>query len=270
MRASRVSGGRRGNGSQEIMDVHVSGCEGLYVEGDISKVVSSYVMRALQHSRGKPDRINITVEKIGLKPRPISSLPVSTIKSSSPREAERHIRRILEAASVSDSALNTAWDILNSGNVMRGASLVSAKTGRRLEPDEVRGVRASRFGIDARAEKNLILRLEDQGIHTAAVKEALALASKIASCREIIAELCMSDDPGYTTGYAATKRYGYVRVPHIKRKGTDKGGRVFFLSENARMESVVKFLEKTPVLITRVGPVRGIYSVDEILDRRHL
>jgi 6-carboxyhexanoate--CoA ligase len=270
MRASRVTGRRRGSGRKETEEVHISGCEGLYEVRDITKVVSSYVMRALEHPRGKPDRIIITVEKTGRKPRPVRALPVSTISSGSPREAEKHIRRILEAASVSGPALNTAWGILNSGYVMRGASLVSAKAGRRLEYDELRGVRASRFGIDAVAEEKLAFELEKQGINTSTVKEALILASKVAYRKEVIAELCMSDDPGYTTGYVATKKYGYVRVPNIKKKGTGKGGRIFFLSENANIESFVKFLEKTPVLITRAGPVRSVYSVDEILDRRHL
>lgn len=270
MRASQVSRGCRGKSAQEVNEVHISGCEGLFGEEDLSEVVSSYVIRALNHSRGKPDRINVTIEKIRRKPRPVCSLPVVTMQSDSPRGAERRIRRLLEAAAVSITAIDKAWELLKSGRVIRGASLLSSKSGTRLEPDQRRGVRASRFGIDPMAEETLVMQLKGQGIHTTAVKEALALASKVASCKEVIAELCISDDPGYTTGYVATKKHGYVRVPHVKREGDDKGGRIFFLGEHAKPESAVKFLEEEPVLINRTCPVRGVYSLDEIIGLRHL
>ena len=38
---------------------------------------------------------------------------------------------------------------------MRGASLILAKSGRRVEPDMDRGVRVSRMGIEKSVEKNL-------------------------------------------------------------------------------------------------------------------
>ena len=62
------------------------------------------------------------------------------------------------------------------------------------------------------------------GLNNTTVKEAIILASKVAACRQVTAELCISDDPGYTTGYISSKKYGYVRIPHIKKKG-EKNGR---------------------------------------------
>ena len=50
------------------------------------------------------------------------------------------------------------------------------------------------------------------------VKEALMLASKAASWPDVIAEVCISDDPDYTTGYIASKELGYLRIPNIKRE----------------------------------------------------
>jgi 6-carboxyhexanoate--CoA ligase len=74
----------------------------------------------------------------------------------------------------------------------------------------------------------------------------------VASCRDIIAEICISDDPDYTTGYIASKKFGYLRIPNIKNYGEMHGGRVFFVRENADADRLIEFLEKTPVVIYRV------------------
>ena len=47
-----------------------------------------------------------------------------------------------------------------------------------------------------------------EGLH---LEEALILASKIASCKGIVAELCWSDDPSYVIGYVGTKD-NYERI----------------------------------------------------------
>ena len=148
---------------------------------------------------------------------------------------------------------------------MRGASLVLSLSGGKVEQDKVRGVRASRLGIAVSAGRILSRRLALQGINTSTVREALILASKVAACPQVLAELCVSDDPGYTTGYVSSRKFGYVRVPHIKRKGEKKGGRVFFLEEDADPGAVAEFLEKTPVLVNKISPVSGLRSLHEII-----
>jgi 6-carboxyhexanoate--CoA ligase len=65
----------------------------------------------------------------------------------------------------------------------------------------------------------------------------------------VLAELCISDDPNYTTGYVASRRFGYVRIPCIKRKGSPCGGRVFFIQEEADVKKIVEYLERTPVVM---------------------
>ena len=152
---------------------------------------------------------------------------------------------------------------------MRGAALVYAHSGRRVEPDKKRGIRASRLGMSVETESLLSQELEKFKINTLTVKEALVLASKVAACPNIIAELCVSDDPDYTTGYIASRDLGYIRIPHIKKTGSAAGGRVFFLRETADILSVVRYLEKMPVLVTSLSPCRGTYSIHEIIDRYH-
>jgi len=171
---------------------------------------------------------------------------------------------MLTAVGVSAAAIRTAEGVLAKGD-MRGASLVSSVSGKRLEPDKTRGVRVSRLGIMEKAGKALSRLLSREGINTPTVKEALVLASKIAGCRAVRAEVCISDDPDYTTGYVASRKYGYVRIPRIKRKGSRMGGRVFFLEEGSGVEETVEFLERYPVLVKEAGRCKGTLVIDEII-----
>jgi 6-carboxyhexanoate--CoA ligase len=265
MRASR----NRAKRQKESAAEHISGAEGIYPKEMVRSIVQFYIDRARNHPRGKPDRIHITIEKLSRKPRPIEALPVVTLKCISPKQAESHIRRLLAPEGISDKALRAAFSIIGNKTVMRGASLVYAMSGRQVEPDKKRGIRASRLGITHGAEKVLAARLRRHNINTPTVKEALVLASKVAAYPDIVAELCVSDDPDYTTGYVASNDLGYVRIPHIKKKKSATGGRVFFLRENSDIASVVRYLEKAPVIVASSPPCRGTYPIHEIADRHH-
>ena len=93
---------------------------------------------------------------------------------------------------------------------------------------------------------------------------------KVSSCNHVIAELCISDDPDYTTGYVASRDFGYTRIPHIKNKGNKSGGRVFFVKEGVDIRNVIGYLEKKPVVINKISSCKGIESIDEILSHPHL
>ncbi|MDH4233433.1 MAG: 6-carboxyhexanoate--CoA ligase [Nitrospirota bacterium] len=248
-------------------EMHISGAEGIYEEKEIAKIIREYTLRALKHPKGKPDRIVLSLEELKQRPRAIESLPLATIKCRSSVEAVSLIRELLTASGISGKAIRTALRITDSADTMRGAALVLARSGRRVEPDRQRGIRASRLGISRAAQKILSRELQRHGIDIPTVREAITLASKVAACRQVIAELCISDDPGYTTGYAASKKYGYVRIPHVKTRGEKKGGRVFFLEEDAEIGSATEFLERTPVIIHRISPCFGTRTLDEIIDR---
>jgi 6-carboxyhexanoate--CoA ligase len=254
---------------QKTPEIHISGAEGLYPVSDIRRILRRYIERALHHSKGRPDQIILTVEEVRKKPLKISTLPLRTASSHSPSEGRQVSRNLLQALGISLKALNVAFSVLQKGN-MRGAALISAEKGRRLEHDRARGIRVSRLGIDKPAFKALSLKLSRLGINTDTVKEALVLASKVASCSGVIAELCISDDPHYTTGYVASNKFGYVRIPCVKRSGRKIGGRVFFVQGGSNINKMIQYLERTPVLIDRIGVCKGIQPAEEILDNSDL
>ncbi len=266
MRASTtVSTKRKARSKKEI---HISGAEGLYEAADIQRVVQGYIERALDHPKGKADKIIITVEDIKQKPKEISTLPLATIRCQSPSEGKKIARKVLQSLGVSKRAVDIAFKSIKKGD-MRGAAIITEEKGDRLEPDKKRGIRVSRLGINKSASKSLSLSLSHQGINTATVKEALILASKVIACKNIIAELCISDDPYYTTGYIASKKFGYLRIPKIKHKRSKTGGRAFFTKERVNVEEMIYYLERMPVIIRKIASCKGLTKIDEILNRPH-
>lgn len=255
--------------NSRVDEMHISGAEGLCALADIQKRVEEYISRAFTHPRGKPDAVVVTIEKLKQKPKRIKSLPVSTLECRTPSEAKKFIVRMLRSLGIAEKAIKKGIETVYAVTTMRGASLITAKAGKRVEPDTARGLRTSRLGISKEAHKTLSLRLEKQGINSTTVKEALILASKVAVCPQVIAELCVSDDPTYTTGYVASRQYGYVRIPHIKRKGYRRGGRVFFVTDDADIISATVFLEKKLVMVHRISSCQGILSEDEIFNRNN-
>ena len=66
----------------------------------------------------------------------------------------------------------------------------------------------------------------------------------------MLCELCISDDPDYTTGYYASLTSGYVRIGPLKEPGDPRGGRLFlWRGTPAELPKALEFLEKQPVLV---------------------
>ncbi len=255
--------------NSEFTEVHISGAEGLYRKSEILEVVQKYIERALNHSRGKADRIIITIEDIKQKFKTITALPVVTIENTTSKEGNKIAEQLLQTSGISKTAIDRAFQIIKK-NGMRGAALVAVKKGKRLEPDRQRGIRVSRLGISKPALKELSSKLSKYDINTETVQEALIVASKVSSCEHVIAELCVSDDPDYTTGYVASRDFGYVRIPYIKHKGSKSGGRAFFIKEGIDIGNIIGYLERMPVMISKVSSCKGTASIDEILNSPHL
>jgi 6-carboxyhexanoate--CoA ligase len=251
--------------NSNISEIHISGAEGIYKSSEIFGTVKRYIQRALSHPKGEADRIVITIEDIREKPESISSLPVSTVTCNTPVEGRKIIKKLLHSIGISNKAANTALSILRKGS-MRGAAIITAKSGKRLEPDRDRGIRATRFGVSKPALRRLKADLSRFGINTDTVREAVILASKVTASGDVIAELCMSDDPDYTTGYVASQKLGYVRIPNIKSAADRSGGRVFFVMEAAAVEKTIGYLERTPVIIDSISPCLGVMGIDELID----
>ncbi|MCX7913666.1 MAG: 6-carboxyhexanoate--CoA ligase [Thermodesulfovibrionales bacterium] len=233
----------------ETQEIHISGAEGIYSEEEIPTVLREYLNRALVHSRGKPDKIFFTIENIKEAPLKVQPLTVKTLSCNSPENARKLISDKLLSLGVSLSAIDLGFKILYSPVTMRGAALIRSSSGTPCTPNPQRGVRVSRLGIDKNALNRLKKQLAQLNINTLRVREALILASKVAYHKDVIGEICISDDPDYTTGYIASKEIGYLRIPNIKRLGEMYGGRVFFIKEEANIYELINYLEKTPVQI---------------------
>jgi len=245
---------------------HVSGAEGIYDKNDLSNIVKEYTERALIHDKGSADEIRITIEGLKEKPKKISSLPLYTLDTKNTGAAKKAAREILTAVGITERAIEEAFSALDVGITMRGAMLMNIE-GVRLEPDLLRGVRVTRMGITKTAAADLSKKLGRLGLNNSTVKEALVLASKVHKYRMVLGELCISDDPHYTTGYVATRTHGYIRLPHIKKRGLPFGGRAFFIT-GGEVKDLIKYLQITPVLINNIKPCEGVVTLKEILERR--
>ena len=245
---------------------HVSGAEGIYEKHDISAIVKEYTERALIHDKGVADEIRITIEELREKPKKISSLPLYTLNTKNAGAAKKAAREILTSVGITERAVEEAFTSLDVGITMRGAMLMNIE-GVRLEPDLLRGVRVTRMGITKKAAADLARKLGRLGLNNSTIKEALILASKVHKYRMVLGELCISDDPNYTTGYIATRTHGYIRLPRIKKRGVPFGGRAFFIT-GGEVKDLIKYLQITPVVISNIKPCEGVVTLKEILQRR--
>jgi len=139
------------------------------------------------------------------------------------------------------------------GGAMRGAMLINSLSGERLEADQGRGVRATRFDLTDKTSASLTRLLQTHGLHHTRTHEALVLAAKVMAAPGIIAELCWSDAVDYTAGYVASRQTGYRRFTDLKPNGDLRGGRAFFVRPGTDLAATITFLEQTPFLADRHG-----------------
>ena len=246
--------------------VHISGAEGIYEKNEVAKIVQQYTDRAFEHEKGRADTIRITVDRLRDRPRKIASLPLCSLNTRNAEAAQKAAMKLLTSVGIKERAVEEAFKALTMGLSMRGAMLLDIE-GVRLEPDLLRGVRVTRMGINRSASKDLSRKLGRLGLNNDTVKEALILASKVQKYRMVLGELCISDDPNYTTGYIATRTHGYVRIPRIKKRGIPYGGRAFFITGGEVMD-LIKYLQQTPVIISEIKPCTGVVPLKEILERK--
>lgn len=236
-------------GAHEKGGKHISGAERIVADTALDKNVLAMVHRATSHSRGRADFISIKIEEIhreNIQYHPL--LPVTFCEAGNVQEGRRVAQEELMRAGVDKIAVEKGFHhILALKDSMRGAMLLDATTGERMDTLESRGVRVTKMDIEAAEtyEKTLAA----QGLVGEHVREALVLASKVASCQNVVAELCWSDDPYYVTGYVGSKKFGYQRIPIMKERGNAVGGRIFFLKPDSDMEETIKYLEEQVVLI---------------------
>ena len=220
---------------------HISGAERIVKLEEVGAIAQSLADRALHHSKGTADFINITVDLIPSNEITyIDCLEVEEHRAHTIAEAHQLAIELLQGPEITEVAVQNAIALLKGlDSSMRGAMLVDATTGKRIDAGN-RGVRVSHMdSFDSEA-------LGDND-H---MREALVLASKVQSAEGIVGELCWSDDPDYTVGYVACNGT-YHRIPNMKELGSAIGGRVFFVRSDIDRDSVIEYLEKTPVLVQR-------------------
>ena len=236
VRMRAAQGGPHENGGH-----HISGAERIVKLEEVGAIAQSLAERALHHSKGTADFINITVDLIpSEKIIYIDCLKVEEHRTSSIPESHQLATKLLQGTTITETAVRKAIGMLkNLDRSMRGAMLVDAISGERLDEGN-RGVRVSHMdSFDSHA-------LGDNE-H---MREALVLASKVQSADGVVGELCWSDDPDYTVGYVACNGV-YHRIPNMKELGSNIGGRVFFVRSDIDSESVIEYLERAPVLVQR-------------------
>lgn len=215
---------------------HISGAERIVTVAQLPATTQALTNRALSHPNGVPDFLNVSVTEIIGDIVQVPALEVVEVASQSVADTRTYLQRFF-----ADHKLNPlALELLFSVTGLRGAMLIDARTGANLAPDPDRGGRVSAMdhADSAAAESKQYF------------AEAMALAAKVASHPNILAELCISDDPAYTTGYLAFEGT-YYRLRNCKAPGEKLGTRVFLYDGPAsEVAETIDYLENTPVLVT--------------------
>ncbi len=235
---------------------HLSGAERLVMQGQVEGVVVEMLQRASDHD---PAHLQISVDEVDSSiivrgPLPnLTEVPVDNYRSG----RDRAFQALLACGVASEVAMSVIEKIAGGagqrGGNMRGAMLIDAQNGERLEPVSARGVRATRMDVEPDLEEAFTRNLVSQGLIHHRTREALILAAKVLAAPGIIAELCWSDDPNYTAGYVCAPGFGYLRIPHMKEIGDPHGGRAFFFMPGFKLAETIRFLEETPFLINQLG-----------------
>ena len=240
MRASRERDGVR---------EHISGAEHMVAASEVPQLARDLVLRAQNHSKGVPDFINIKVEEVPeASCLRLKALPVRSLSCETAKEGLALARDLLKEAGVADP--DAVVRLMPKAGKLRGAMVLDADTLERLEPDRERGVRATNMG---RAENT------QKGTTKNHYAEALVLATKVANAPHIVAEICISDDPDYVTGYVASKSLGYVRILRMKELGSSEGGRIFlYRGPREELSATLEFIERKPVLVEDLPEKPGV------------
>ncbi|WP_147532922.1 6-carboxyhexanoate--CoA ligase [Bacillus marasmi] len=235
------------NGRHECGGKHISGGEAISTYDNLQKAVSDLLEKGLQHTRGKPDFMQVQFEVIEEPFIKIKPLDIVTNEVTTVEDGHSVVMRLLESAGIQQKIIQKVYEQITEYSGARGAIIVDYRTGERLDDRFERGIRVSRMDWNVGnfadwAEAN------NMPNHSR-VKEALVLASKVSSHPSSIAELCWSDDPDYVTGYVASRKLGYQRITKLKELGDEQGCRIFFVDGTTCLDSYIHFLEKQPVFI---------------------
>ncbi|WP_227935307.1 6-carboxyhexanoate--CoA ligase [Alkalihalobacillus deserti] len=233
--------------SHEKGGKHISGGEMLATYENIKKAMNTLMDKALSHARGAPDFMQIQFEEVDKPFHLLAPLHIKTNTVSNADEGHEVAINLLKKCGVPKQTIDMAYDVISQNDGMRGAILIDAHSGERVDNRGKKGIRVSRMDwFDETFEKWATR--QNMPVHFR-VKEAVTLATKVANHPDTIAELCWSDDPDYVTGYVASKELGYQRISNLKEYGDERGCRIFFVGRSENIETYIDYLEKEPILL---------------------
>jgi len=241
---------------------HLTGAERIVGTSAIGEVTAALMTRAVGSAGAKADEVHCSLERIEPMSVRYDRLPdISTFNVKSWSDGRLLAKALLTQAGVRDAFAEKAIQLLADGaapggGVMRGAVVMNAQNGERLEQDHARGIRVSRMDLEMTARAGIEQQLAHYGLSHVRVCEALVLAGKVSKAPGIVAELCWSDAPDYVTGYVSSPRNGYQRISILKQEGDPTGGRVFFVDPNvADFQVLADYLQHQPILFNALGQI---------------
>lgn len=237
-------GGLHGSGGR-----HISGAERIVPEDEVEASVLAMLRRARTHDRGAADFIQLKVEEVKAPDIVYCPLiPMYQRDTSTKEEGRQAALEELVRAGVSEAAAAKGLHAIEAlTDSMRGAIVMDAVTGKRLDTEGNRGIRCSNMDCEDTAAYEAAMGAK--GLGGDHPREALVLASKVAYAPGTVAELCWSDDPQYVTGYVGSPKLGYGRITVMKDKGDPIGGRVFFVKPGTDVAAYEEYMQNQTVLV---------------------
>ncbi|BAM06675.1 6-carboxyhexanoate--CoA ligase [Leptospirillum ferrooxidans] len=259
---------------------HCSGGEEILLERNLEEGISRLFKRGLGSApHHLKNDLTISIRVDGVAPEHLQRsqlLPVRQLHSESEETTRSFIRSFLlfSLGKISVDQEKSTQKILDcidsllkpTANPLWGAILLSPSGEKIPVPEE--GVRTTHIGMEWKTKEELEASAESNGISGRRFPEALMLASKVVAQPLIHLELCISDDPTYTTGYIAAKDIAYIRLPHMKKAGMTGGGRIYLLNripDDDELTALIAGLKETSVLFDKMSPISPPQHLEDLL-----
>lgn len=230
---------------------HISGAECITDENSLKKDVLALLERAMNHPKGKSDFINISVQKIhdNSSIRYIDPLEITTVDN---HKNILYPNLILKKLGFTEDKIKKALEILFSLKNIKGALIVSFED---FYEYTNKITRCSNIDYHMELKDDLNKFLNQNNFLGKYLKDALCLSSKICNDDNVLCELCISDDKGYTTGYISSNSLGYIRIKNFKPKDHEFGGRIIFIKDKNKLDDTINYLKKSPILIKSIPKI---------------
>lgn len=230
---------------------HISGAERIINYESLKDEILNLIDRALTHPKGRSDFINISIQKIHDTSNIIYINPLN-IKTLSLDDDENIPYNILKLLGFSYDKSKYAMDLLLKQSNLKGALIVSFDTLKEFHDHITRCVN---MDYDSSIKEDLDKFLNNNNFLGKYLKDALCLSSKICNHKNVLCEICISDDPNYKTGYISSKALGYIRINNLKPHNHKCGGRIIFIKDENKLNETIDYLKNSIVIINSIPKI---------------